>query len=192
MISGWIRALAAGQLSPPDLAAEDRQLALAQQRVREFADTARAAILRSNCLTTKTNWGIGVVIGLLPVAADKLWDYFKDRAKDDPGRRDLIRDLEGYLLPAWGAVGPVAVFDWKKETFVTADAYKLRDLQKEGAVSFYVNKHAMLKEPNRYFTLFKEPPPALKGAYFLYTGPLEELGEYAIVKGKFFDQPQMK
>jgi hypothetical protein len=194
VIGGWIQALTAGQLAVPDIAAENRQLARAQQRVQEFSDTARAAILRSNCLTTKTNWGLAVLVALLPVAADKLWDYFKDRGKEEPGRQELIRDLQAYMIPAWGAVGPVAMFDWKKDAFVTLDGSKIGELQKEGAVSVYVNKHAMLKEPNRYFSVFKEPPPALKGAYFLYTGPLEELSEYAIVKdagGKFFDK-QMK
>lgn len=182
VITGWTRALAAGQLSPTDIATENRQLTLAQSRVRDFTDASRAAILRSGCLTTKTNWLVQLAVAILPVAVDKLWDYLKEQGKDDESRKNLIRDLEGYLLPAWDSVGPVAVFDWTKEAFVAAGAMSYQDLQ-GGGVSIYVNKYALIKEPNKYFTAFKEPPPALKGAYFLYSGPLEELSEYAVIKG---------
>lgn len=182
VIAGWTRVLAAGQFSPTDVATEDRQLSLAQSRVREFADASRAAILRSGCLTTKANWLGGIAVAILPVAVDKLWDYFKARGRDDESRRNLIRDLEGYLLPAWNSVGPVAVFDWTKDAFLAAGVVSYQDLQ-GGGVSIYVNKYALIKEPNKYFTAFKEPPPALKGAYYLYSGPLEELSEYAVIKG---------
>ena len=182
VITGWTQALAAGQFSPTDVATENRQLTLAQSRVREFTDASRAAILRSGCLTTKTSWLQVVKEVFLGVGVDKLWDYFREQGKDDESRKNLIRDLEGYLLPAWDSVGPVAVFDWTKASFLVAGAITYQDLQ-GGGVSIYVNKYALIKEPNKYFTAFKDPPPALKSAYYLYSGPLEELSEYAVVKG---------
>lgn len=182
VISGWTRSLAASQLSPTDIASENRQLALAQSRVREFTEASRAAILRSGCFSTKTNLLGGLAIAVLPVAVDKLWDYFMQQGKDDESRRNLIRDLEGYLLPAWDSVGPVVVFDWTKDVFVAAGTMTYQDLQ-GGGISIYVNKYSLIKEPNKYFTSFRDLPPALKGAYYLYSGPIEELSEYAFIRG---------
>ena len=183
LLDGWVRSLSSSQLLPSDIPAQVRHLNTAQAKVKDFSDAARAALVRSGCLTTKANWFGMLALAVAPVALDKLWDLFRDSASDETKRRELIRDLEGYRLPPWDSVGPVAAFDWATERYLTAET-ATPDVLKKGATSVYVNKFALHKEPNKYFTSNKESPPGLKGSYLLYTGPLEELPEFMVFKGK--------
>lgn len=183
LLDGWVRALSSRQLLPTDIPEQERQLNAAQAKVKDFSEAARVALVRSECLATKANWLGMLALAVVPVALDKLWDMFRDSATDEPRRKELIRDLEGYRIPPWESVGPVAAFDWSTESYLTAETATL-DVLKKGATSVYVNKFALYKEPNKYFTSYKEPPPGLKGSYLLYTGPLEELSEFMVFKGK--------
>jgi hypothetical protein len=181
-IEAWVFALKGKLLSLPDVAGESQQLNTSRLKVTEFTSAASAALTKAGC-GSKVFWQ-PLLIALAPVAVDKLVDYFKELAKDDKAVQEAIQELEFYKMPPWESAGAVVVYDWNSEQYLAEGKFTAADLKK-GSTGIYVNKWTLVKEPNSLFVRYKEVPPALSGAYLLYTGPLDALKDFTTIKSKF-------
>lgn len=178
-IEAWVFALQAKQLSLPDIAGEVQQLQTSRVKVSAFTSAASAELTKAGC-GTKVAWQPWL-LALVPVAVDKLIDYFKGLSSDDKAIQEAIKELEFYKIPPWESAGAIVVYDWSSEQYLTEGRFTAVDLKK-GSTGIYVNKWTLTKEPNNLFAKDKDVPPALAGAYLLYTGPLEALKEFTTLK----------
>ena len=180
-IEAWVFALQSRQLSVPDIASEVQQLQTSRAKVITFTSAASIELTKAGCGTKVAlqAW----LLALLPVSVEKLIDYFQNLSADDKAIQETINQLEFYKIPPWESAGAIVVYDWRAEKYLTAGKFTAVDLRK-GSTDIYVNKWALTREPNSLFSKDKDVPPALEGAYLLYTGPLEALREFTPLEHK--------